>query len=123
MDALPSMHDFTQGCMTASSWAKTVRMARKSWLKVGVKELAHDFLHHFRRPGRQSKRPEFASAFGDVDTFHGSPSPPFLTDEVNHGLDFLSEVDSQRGPLLPVSDCPFPNRACMFPCTRLSSGS
>jgi hypothetical protein len=31
------------------------------------------------------------------------------------------EVGSQRGTLLSVSNCPFPNRACGFPRTRLSS--
>src|SRR6266536_3998075 len=76
--------------MAPASWAKPVRMLAKARLKVGVQYLAHHLLHHFRRPGRKSERAYLPTPFRDVDPFHGSPSPPFLTDEVNHGVDFLS---------------------------------
>src|SRR6266699_681638 len=45
MDALPSLYHFTEGCVRSPPWAETMRAVGKSRLKVGVKELAHHFLH------------------------------------------------------------------------------
>jgi hypothetical protein len=46
MDALPSMDNVAQGCMTPSPWAKPMRLIAQGGFEVSVKELAHHFLHH-----------------------------------------------------------------------------
>jgi hypothetical protein len=84
------MHNLAQGAMASSLRAKAVRLVAKARFKVGFEELPDDLLKDFRRPGRKTEWTQFPISFGDVDSFHGSPSPPFLTDEIDHGVDFLA---------------------------------
>src|SRR5438876_9454889 len=114
----PVVVDFPQCRVTSAFWSEPMGMGAKLRLKVGVENEAHDFLQQFIRPGLNAKRTFPTILFRDVDAPGGFPSISLVPHSVNDRSDFVCEVDSQRGPLLPVSDCPFPNRACMFPCTR-----
>jgi hypothetical protein len=50
MHALPGLHNFAECCVAAAPWAKPVRMLAKARLKVGVEQVTHHLLQHFRRP-------------------------------------------------------------------------